>query len=82
MLKPIFCVVLSDGDNWSVKAEWPDGTIEPVDTFEGPLGGGGLAKRSIRKLAKGTYRPAAHLRVVGLDPTVACMAPPREPGRV
>jgi hypothetical protein len=35
MLRPIFSVVLSDGDNWSVEAEWPDGTIEPVDTFEG-----------------------------------------------
>jgi hypothetical protein len=35
MLKPIFCIVLSDGENWLVEAEWPDGTIEPVDTFEG-----------------------------------------------
>jgi hypothetical protein len=34
MLRPIFCVVLCDGDIWSVEAEWPDGTIEPVDTFE------------------------------------------------
>jgi len=35
MLKPIFSVVLSDGDNWSVEAEWPDGTIEPVEDFRG-----------------------------------------------
>ena len=32
--KPIFCVVLSDGDRWSVEAEWPDGTIEHVDSFK------------------------------------------------
>ena len=35
MLKPIFCIVLSDGENWSVEAEWPDGTIEPVKDFKG-----------------------------------------------
>jgi hypothetical protein len=33
--KPIFCVVLRDGDKWSVEAEWPDGTIEQIDTFNG-----------------------------------------------
>ena len=32
--KPIFCIVIADGDRWSVEAEWPDGTIERVDTFE------------------------------------------------
>jgi hypothetical protein len=32
--KPIFCVVLSDGEQWQVEAEWPDGTIEQVDTFK------------------------------------------------
>jgi len=32
--KPIFCIVLADGDRWSVEAEWPDGTIERIDTFE------------------------------------------------
>jgi hypothetical protein len=31
--KPLFCVVLSDGQRWSVEAEWPDGTIEQIDTF-------------------------------------------------
>jgi hypothetical protein len=35
MLRPVFCVVLGDGDNWSVEAEWPDGTIEPVEAFKG-----------------------------------------------
>jgi hypothetical protein len=25
---------LNDGDNWSIDAEWPDGTIERVDTFK------------------------------------------------
>ncbi len=33
--KPIFCLVLSDGQRWSVEAEWPDGTIEQVNTFKG-----------------------------------------------
>jgi len=33
--KPVFCVVLTDGPRWSVEAEWPDGTIEQIDTFKG-----------------------------------------------
>lgn len=32
--KPIFCVVLSQGTQWSLEAEWPDGTIEQVNTFK------------------------------------------------
>jgi len=32
--KPIFSVVLNDGNQWSVEAEWPDGTIERIDTFK------------------------------------------------
>jgi hypothetical protein len=32
--KPLFCIVLGDGDLWSVEAEWPDGTIEQVKTFK------------------------------------------------
>jgi hypothetical protein len=28
--KPIFAVILRDGDEWTVEAEWPDGTIEQV----------------------------------------------------
>lgn len=32
--KPIFYVVLSDLDQWAVEAEWPDGTLERVDTFK------------------------------------------------
>jgi hypothetical protein len=35
LIKPIFCLVLSDGQRWSVEAEWPDGTIEQVNTFKG-----------------------------------------------
>ena len=31
--KPIFCV-LTDGEHWLVEAEWPDGTIEEVDSFK------------------------------------------------
>jgi hypothetical protein len=29
-----FCVVLRDSDRWQVEAEWPDGTIEPIDLFK------------------------------------------------
>lgn len=32
--KPTFCIVLGDADNWSVEAEWPDGTIERVISFK------------------------------------------------
>jgi hypothetical protein len=32
--KPIFCVILPDGQEWAVEAEWPDGTIERIDTFK------------------------------------------------
>ena len=32
--KPIFCVVLGNGQQWAVEAEWPDGTIEQIDTFK------------------------------------------------
>jgi hypothetical protein len=35
LVKPIFCLVLSDGQRWSVEAEWPDGTFEQVNTFKG-----------------------------------------------
>jgi hypothetical protein len=35
--KPFFCVVLSDGGQWLVEAEWPDGTIMEVDTFKAHL---------------------------------------------
>jgi hypothetical protein len=31
--KPLFCIVLGDGDRWSVEVEWRDGTIEQVNTF-------------------------------------------------
>ena len=32
--KPIFLVVLNDGQNWRVEAEWPDGTIEQINAFK------------------------------------------------
>jgi hypothetical protein len=32
--KPIFCLVLREGERWQVEAEWPDGTIELIDTFK------------------------------------------------
>ena len=31
---PIFFVVLSGGQHWTVEVEWPDGTIERIDAFE------------------------------------------------
>ncbi len=31
--KIIFYVVLIDHDRWAVEVEWPDGTLERVDTF-------------------------------------------------
>jgi hypothetical protein len=31
--KPIFHVILGDRDYWAVEAEWPDGTLERVLTF-------------------------------------------------
>ena len=34
--KPIFFVIKRAGD-WTVEAEWPDGTIETVKTFEAEL---------------------------------------------
>jgi hypothetical protein len=32
--RPFFCAVLSDGQQWTVEAEWPDGTIEQIDAFK------------------------------------------------
>jgi hypothetical protein len=32
--KPFFYVVLTDRDRWAVEAEWPDGMLERVDTFQ------------------------------------------------
>jgi hypothetical protein len=31
--KPILHVVVTDGDQWEVEAEWPDGTLERINTF-------------------------------------------------
>jgi hypothetical protein len=31
--KPIFYVVLSDRDQWAVEVEWPDDTLERINTF-------------------------------------------------
>jgi hypothetical protein len=31
--KPILYVTLSDRDQWAVEAEWPDGTLERINTF-------------------------------------------------
>jgi hypothetical protein len=35
--KPIFFVIKHADDDWTVEAEWPDGTIETVKTFEAEL---------------------------------------------
>jgi hypothetical protein len=32
--KPLFHVILSDRDHWLVETEYPDGTLEPVNTFK------------------------------------------------
>jgi hypothetical protein len=32
--KPFFHVIVGDRDQWLVEAEWPDGTLEPVNTFK------------------------------------------------
>jgi hypothetical protein len=34
--KPILHVVVTDGDQWEVEAEWPDGTLERIYTFSDP----------------------------------------------
>ena len=34
--KPILHVVLIDRDQWAVEAEWPDGTLERINTFNDP----------------------------------------------
>jgi hypothetical protein len=31
--RPLFHVILSDSDQWLVEAEWLDGTLEAVNTF-------------------------------------------------
>jgi len=36
MRKPILHVVVTDGDQWEVEAEWPDGTLERVNIFNDP----------------------------------------------
>jgi hypothetical protein len=32
--RPFIYVVLGDGDQWAIEAEWPDGSIEPICTFK------------------------------------------------
>ena len=32
--KPVFCVVLREGEHWQVEVEWPDGTVEQVHEFK------------------------------------------------
>lgn len=32
--KPLFYVVLRDGDQWLIEVEWPDGSIEHVQAFK------------------------------------------------
>jgi hypothetical protein len=34
MEKPTFHIILDDRDRWAVEAEWYDGTLERVHTFE------------------------------------------------
>jgi hypothetical protein len=37
--RPTFSVVLQDGDQWTVEAEWPDGTIEQAAAVESEAAG-------------------------------------------
>jgi hypothetical protein len=32
--RPLIYVVLGDGDQWVIEAEWPDGLIEPICAFK------------------------------------------------
>lgn len=32
--KPVFHVILTDRDEWAVEVEWPDGTLERINTFK------------------------------------------------
>jgi hypothetical protein len=32
--RPVFCVVLGEGDQWLIEAEWPDGSVEHVCAFK------------------------------------------------
>jgi hypothetical protein len=32
--KPVFCVVVRNDEECVVEAEWPDGTIEKIETFK------------------------------------------------
>ena len=34
MEKPVFHVILTDRDEWAVEVEWPDGTLERINTFK------------------------------------------------
>jgi hypothetical protein len=34
MEKPTFHIILDDRDRWAVEAEWYDGTLQRVHTFE------------------------------------------------
>jgi hypothetical protein len=34
--KAILHVVVTDGDQWEVEAEWPDGTLERINAFNDP----------------------------------------------
>jgi hypothetical protein len=31
--EPFFCVVLRGAGEWAIEAEWPDSSIELIDTF-------------------------------------------------
>jgi hypothetical protein len=35
--KPFFCIVLSGDRKWTIDAEWPDGTIEQIESFDGRI---------------------------------------------
>jgi hypothetical protein len=58
LIKPIFCLVLSDDQRWSVEAEWPDGTIERVNTFKGHLEAASWLKTQSESWLRERFVPA------------------------
>ena len=45
--KPIFHVILSDRDEWAVEVEWPDRTLERINTHKYYILGCQLGGQSI-----------------------------------
>ena len=53
--KPIFCVVLRDGELWQVEAEWPGGAIETIDKFKAHYEALHWVRNSLFGVDRGVY---------------------------